>query len=91
MFSFQLLKLQRKFGDDERFRLDERFAEVDDDEERDDVGGEDKYEEDGDEGDLESEKTKALSILENVLGNMLPAKKNTEDKKTKFRYKAVPL
>ncbi|KAJ8046991.1 Nucleolar protein 8 [Holothuria leucospilota] len=75
----ELLKLQRKFGDDERFRLDERFAEEDDDD------TEDKHEEDGDDGDLETEKTKALSILENVLGNMLPSKKSTEDKKTKFR------
>lgn len=90
-----MLKLQDKFGDDQRFKLDERFAEDADDIDDEDVS-EENAESNGSkkkEGeavdpetiDFEAEKARSLAVLENVLGKLLPRKKDGEDKKSQFR------
>uniref|UniRef100_A0A1A8ENT6 Nucleolar protein 8 n=1 Tax=Nothobranchius korthausae TaxID=1143690 RepID=A0A1A8ENT6_9TELE len=79
----KLMELQSRFGTDERFRMDSRFLE----------GGEEDEEEkeanrspaEGEEGDLEGEREKNLSILQSVLPNVQQTSRKMASKTTKFR------
>ena len=59
--------MQQRFGGDERFRLDERFA--DDDIEDENIGEEKSNSQEVD--DIQSEKKMSISVLEKVLGKSL--------------------
>ena len=64
----KLFKLQQRIGVDSRFRLDERFAESEEEEEEEE---EEKEEDTHDElaEQLQQEKSKALSIIDSILGS----------------------
>ncbi|XP_057312777.1 nucleolar protein 8-like [Hydractinia symbiolongicarpus] len=80
----KLFKLQQRFGGDERFRLDERFAENGEDKQADKNNNSENMDS-LDTDDLHQEKQMNLNVLEQVLGKSLDEsgakqKKNTRDK-----------
>ncbi|CAI5687136.1 unnamed protein product [Oreochromis niloticus] len=78
----KLMALQSRFGTDERFRMDSRFLE--EDEEVKDEDSETKKSLVEDDEDLEEEKKKTLSILQSVLGQQHCSSK-TSGKAKKFK------
>ncbi|KAM4740986.1 nucleolar protein 8 isoform 2-T2 [Anableps anableps] len=76
----KLMALQSRFGTDERFRMDSRFLEDEEEEE-----AEVQMSPMADEEALEEEKKKNLSILQSVLGSSQPTSSKTAGKAKKFR------
>ncbi|KAK3101644.1 hypothetical protein FSP39_005142 [Pinctada imbricata] len=72
----KLMHLQSKVGKDERFKLDERFLDSDDEEETNDQKGKDSE---------EGEKLKSLQILQEVVGKPLQIMSKNSTKKKFFR------
>ncbi|XP_026023001.1 nucleolar protein 8 [Astatotilapia calliptera] len=78
----KLMALQSRFGTDERFRMDSRFLEEDEEVKEEDAETKKTLVEDDE--DLEEEKKKTLSILQSVLGQQHCSSK-TAGKAKKFK------
>ncbi|CAG0889491.1 unnamed protein product [Darwinula stevensoni] len=75
---WQFLELQSRYGTDERFRLDARFAEG--------AGADGKQEEEGVNEEKEREREKQIRILSQVLGKEIRLKKSTPRKPQMTRF-----
>lgn len=77
------MKLQHKFGHDERFKMDERFLESDD--ELQSKSETSVVENDSLDGDLKEEKLLSLKVLQDVLGTNSVFVEENEDARNVYR------
>ena len=79
------MKLQHKFGHDERFKMDERFLESDD--EMESMSKTSVIKEDSLDDELKEEKRLSLKVLQDVLGTNSVFVEENEDTRNVYRYK----
>ena len=79
------MKLQQKFGHDQRFKMDERFLESDDEMEL--TSNTPDFQEDDLSNQLKEEKLLSLKVLNDVLGSNSVFFEEDEDARNIYRYR----